>query len=171
MSHHCTADQLAKEIPMLNQTRSKSLNSISARRRPTRRRSPASLLCLETLEARCLLSTVSVLNFAESGPGSLREAIMAANSAPGADVIRFAPAARDGTIALTSGDLNITDDLIIDGPGAGRLAVSGNDASRVFRISSGVAVSIDGLTVTHGRAVAQGGGILNAGTLTISHAI
>ena len=118
---------------MLIQTPFKSLTSTSTRRRPTRRRSPASRLCLEALEGRCLMSTFSVLNFLDSGPGSLREAIMAANSAPGADLIRFAPAARDGTIALTSGQLSITDDLTIDGPGANRLTVSGNNASRVFQ--------------------------------------
>src|SRR5207237_1354260 len=49
--------------------------------------------------------------------------------------------------------------------------VSGNDTSRVFQISSGVAVSIDDLTVTHGRGLLRGGGILNAGTLTLSHAV
>src|SRR5687768_5493280 len=119
---------------MLIPTRLKSLNSTSTRRRPAHRPSPASRLCLETLEGRCLLSTFSVLNVLDSGPGSLRDAIMAANSAPGADLIRFAPAASDGTIALTGGQLSITDDLTIAGPGAKRLAVSGNDASRVFRI-------------------------------------
>ena len=149
----------------------KSLTSTSTRRRPTRRRSPASRLYLEALEDRRLLTTFSVLNFLDSGPGSLREAITNANGAPGADLISFAPAARDGTIALTGGQLSITDDLTIDGPGAGRLAVSGNDASRVFQISSGVAVTIDDLTVTHGRAVGRGGGILNAGTMTLSRAI
>jgi hypothetical protein len=49
----------------------------------------------------------------------LREAILAANSASGADQIQFAPAARDGTIMLSSGQLSITDSLSIDGPGAG----------------------------------------------------
>ena len=116
-------------------------------------------------------STFMVDNLADSGVGSLRAAIADANGQPGADLIRFAPEARDGTIALTSGQLNITEDLTIDGPGAGRLAVSGNDASRVFQISSGVAVSIDDLTVTHGHALPRGGGILNAGTLTLSHAV
>jgi hypothetical protein len=42
---------------------------------------------------------------------------MSANVAPGADLIRFAPAARKGTITLTSGQLSITDDLTLDGPG------------------------------------------------------
>jgi hypothetical protein len=128
-------------------------------------------LSVEPLEDRTVPSTFTVLNLADSGLASLRQAVLDANANPGADLIRFAPAARDGTIALTSGQLSITDDLRIDGPGAGRLAVSGNDASRVFQISSGVAVSIDGLTVTHGRAVGRGGGILNAGTLTVSHAV
>ena len=67
--------------------------------------------------------------------------------------------------------MSITDDLRIDGPGAGRLAVSGSDASRVFNISSGVTASIDDLTITHGHGFLRGGGILNAGTLTLSDAV
>src|SRR5262245_36887913 len=116
---------------------------------------------LDVLEDRTLPSTFTVLNLADSGPDSLREAVLAANANPGADVIEFAPAARDGTITLTNGELNITDALTIDGPGADRLAVSGNDASRVFRIDSGVSVDIDDLTITHGRAD-NGGAIWNA---------
>jgi len=146
---------------------SKSLKSASTRRRPTHRRSPASRLSLEALEDRCLMSTFSIFNLLDSGPGSLREAIIAANSAPGADLIRFARAARDGTIALTGGQLSITDHLTIDGPGARRLAVSGNNASRVFDVvgggdaSGGITVAIAGLTVAHGRAD-LGGGIRNS---------
>jgi hypothetical protein len=161
-----------KAIPMLAQVRRESRSSTLTRRGSTRRRPPpASRLCLEAMERRWLLSTLSVLNFHDSGPGSLRGAITAANTAPGADLIRFAPAARNGTIALTGGQLSITDDLVIDGPGADRLAVSGNDASRVFQIIPGAAVRIDGLTVTRGRAVGQGGGILNAGTLTLADSV
>jgi len=141
--------------------------------RPTRlrKRALAAQLSVERLEDRTVPSTFTVLTLGDSGLGSLRAAIADANAQPGADLIRFAPAARDGTIALAGGQLSITDDLTIDGPGAAELAVSGNYASRVFEISSGVAVSIDGLTVTHGRAQLQGGGILNAGTLTLTHAV
>src|SRR5262245_2576272 len=116
---------------------------------------------LEALGDRIVPSTFTVRNLADNGPESLRQAILDANALPGADAIAFAPGL-SGTIALTSGQLNITDALAIDGPGAGVLAVSGYDASRVFRIGSGVTVAIDDLTVTHGRAD-NGGGIWNAG--------
>ncbi len=142
-------------------------------RRPTqpRKRAVVTPLSVERLEDRTVPSTFTVRTLADGGPGSLRQAVLDANAHPGPDVIRFAPAARDGTIALTGGQLNVTDNLTIDGPGAERLAVSGNDVSRVFQISPGVAASIDGLTVTHGHALLRGGGILNAGTLTLSHAV
>src|SRR5262249_49589942 len=130
-------------------------------RRLERHQRPRFVPRLDVLEDRTLPSTFTVLNLADSDPGSLRAAILAANTNPGADVIDFAPAARDGTITLTSGQLGITDDLTIDGPGADRLAVSGNDASRVFRIGSGVTAAIADLTITHGRAD-NGGGIWNA---------
>src|SRR5687768_4717120 len=87
---------------------------------------------LEAMEDRSLPSTFTVLNLADSGEGSLRQAVLDANAQSGADLIRFAPAARDGTITLTSGELSIIDDLMIDGPGVNRLTVSGNHASRVF---------------------------------------
>jgi hypothetical protein len=128
-------------------------------------------LGFERLEDQTVPSTFTVRNLADSGPGSLRQAILDANANPGADVIRFAHAASAGTISLTGGELNITDNLTINGPGANRLAVSGNDASRVFEIGVGVAVGIDGLTVSHGHALLRGGGILNSGTLTLSDAV
>src|SRR5260370_30342064 len=89
---------------------------------------------LEVLEDRTVPSTFTVENLADSGLGSLRQAILDANALPGADLIGFAPAARHGTLALTGGELRITDHLTIDGPGANRLTVSGNNTSRVFDI-------------------------------------
>src|SRR5262249_16097159 len=92
-----------------------------------------------------------------------------ANSTAGPDSIDFAPGV-SGTIPLTGGQLSITDDLRIDGPGASQLAVSGNAASRVFAISSGTTVTLAGLTITAGLAT-DGAGILNAGNLTLSNVV
>lgn len=137
--------------------------------RPAKLAQPTRLSIIQ-LEDRTVPSTFSVLNLADSGAGSLRAAIAAANANPGEDEIDFAPSLK-GTIVLTSGELGITDDVRIDGTGANRLAVSGNDASRVFKIGTGADVGIDGLTITHGRADRLGGGIWNLGTLTLSNAV
>jgi hypothetical protein len=145
-------------------------------------RSRSARLSVEALDDRVLPSTFTVGNLSDSGPGSLRQAVLDANANSGADLIRFAPAARDGTITLTSGQLSITDDLTIDGPGVHRLTISGNDASRVFSVSGGETdVEIRDLTITNGRAtgttvvgpvgpVTVGGGVLNTGArVTLSH--
>src|SRR5262245_57953184 len=105
---------------------------------------------LEVLEGRCLPSTFTVLNLLDAGSGSLRAAVAAANTNPGTDTINFGTT---GTIALTSGQLDITDSLTINGPGASALTVSGNNASRVFKITSSTTdVDIRDLTIAHGAA-------------------
>jgi hypothetical protein len=66
---------------------------------------------------RTLLSTFTVLNFNDSGPGSLRAEITAANGTTGASAIDFASRLH-GTITLTGGELLITNSVTINGPGA-----------------------------------------------------
>src|SRR5262245_44814708 len=91
------------------------LRSVKGKRRtsPQGRRRPPAPRCvprLLALEDRTLPSVFTVLNLADGGLGSLRQAVLNANTNPGLDVIVFAPAAR-GTIGLTTGQLSITDDL------------------------------------------------------------
>ena len=74
-----------------------------------------------------------VTNLGDSGQGSLRQAIEDANADSRRDRIRFV-SGLTGTITLTSGELVISGDLRIVGPGADVLAVSGNQASRVMLI-------------------------------------
>jgi CSLREA domain-containing protein len=146
------------------------------------RRANRNQLTIEPLEDRTVPSIYWVNTTADtvdSDPRvtSLREAIQAANDTPGVpDVIKFTPGLH-GTITLdsTRGELDVTDDLTILGPGAGRLAVSGNDAVRDFYVGPDAAVSISGLTITRGHAEAReavlsshGGGILNDGDLTLT---
>jgi hypothetical protein len=136
------------------------------RHSPHRPRTPR--LAVEALEDRCLPSTFTVTNLLDSGAGSLRAAVVAANANPGPDAIDFTTT---GTIALTSGELDITDILTINGPGASALTVSGEGVSRVFGIAGDPTVTIAGLTVANGATVdSPGGGIkMTSGTVTLNH--
>ena len=104
-----------------------SLRSWWSSSRQTARRRSRFVPRLLKLEERALPSTFTVLNRNDSGPGSLRAEIAAANANPGADTIVFDNGV-NGTIKLTSGELLITDSVTINGPGANKLSVSGNDA-------------------------------------------
>jgi uncharacterized delta-60 repeat protein len=109
---------------------------------------------------------------ADSGEGSLRQAILNANALAGTDTITFAGTMADttaDTIALTSGELGITSNLTLIGTGTNLLTLSGNSASRVFTIFSGT-VNIDGVTITGGNS-SIGGGIYSNGNLTITNSI
>src|SRR5262245_1622219 len=124
---------------------------------------------LEALEDRSLPSTYTVLTLADAGPGSLRAAVAAADAHPGPDAVAFRPGLT-GAIALSSGELAVTDGLAVQGPGADKLTVSGGGASRVFDIGSGASVTLAHLTIADGRAD-RGGGIDNAGALTLAHCV
>jgi CSLREA domain-containing protein len=122
--------------------------------------------------------TFTVTNLNDTTPNgctpsdcTLREAILDANASPGPDTINFTPGL-SGTIALTPafGQLEITSDINIDGPGARNLSVSGEDSNRVFLVAGvGTTATIEGLTVTNGNAqllgtlLGDGGGVLNVG--------
>ena len=107
--------------------------------------------------------TVSNLN--DSGPGSLRYAIQYGGFG---STIDFAVT---GTIVLTSGELVLSGNTTIRGPGAGDLTISGNDSSRVF-IAWGWNVVISGVTIADGRADDFGGaGIMNFGSMTLREVV
>lgn len=109
-----------------------------------------------------------VTTTADSGPGSLRDAIAAA---PAGGTVQFLTGL-SGTISLNTGALLITQDVTITGPGAGLITVSGNHAFQVFRIAPSVTVTLSGLTIANGSSLGTvGGGISNEGTLTVSSSI
>ncbi|MCX6877023.1 MAG: hypothetical protein NTW21_24905 [Verrucomicrobia bacterium] len=105
----------------------------------------AALLGFFIATATIVQATITVPNLNDSGPGSLRQAI--GDAAPG-EMIAFSAT---GTITLTSGELVIDKNLSINGPGASNLTLSGNNSSRVFRISGGN-VTISNLTIANGHA-------------------
>ena len=110
-----------------------------------------------------------------SGNLSLREAIIQANAAAGADTITFDASLAGQTITLTGGQLTLTNDLTIDGDVNGDnkadIIISGNDASRVFHITgTGTDVELDSLTLTNGNpgASQDGGAILTGAGTTLA---
>src|SRR5438093_5768759 len=70
---------------------------------------------MHALERRRLFSTFSVTSANDSGAGSLRQAILDANAAAGADMINFAIGTGLKTIATLSPLPTITGPLVIDG--------------------------------------------------------
>src|SRR6185369_3198708 len=84
---------------------------------PSRQRSPWRTYrpCAEALEDRTLPSGIDVTNTADSGPGSLRQAILNSNASVGVvDTIRFAIGTGVQTIRPLSPLPTITDPVIID---------------------------------------------------------
>ena len=111
-------------------------------------------------------ASVTVTNCDDSGPGTLRQAVVDAASG---DTIAFASPLGCNVITLTTGEILIDKNLTISGPGATELAVSGNSSSRVFNVGGSRTVVISGLTVSGGKAT-SGGGILtgNSSSLTLT---
>src|SRR5262245_21282980 len=107
---------------------------------------------LFALESRLAPATFTVVNTNDNGSGSFRQAILNANSAVGADEVVFDPTffANPTTITLTTGQISITDALMVSGPIA-KLTIDANKASRIFSIDvpikAGQAISINNLTV------------------------
>jgi hypothetical protein len=135
-------------------------------------------LCLMTGTKRVSAATFTVTNTGDNGgvnpapgagTGTLRQAIIDANATAGADTINF-QAGVTGTITLGSSLPAITESVMISGPGAGVVTVSGASTFQVFNIGVGVTASISGLTISNGFSN-DGGGILNNGTLTLTDTV
>ena len=120
------------------------------------------------------LATITVTNKNDSGAGSLRSAIA---SAAAGDTIQFASSLANQTIALTSGQLVINKNLIIDAIGASNLTISGNNTSRVILTEGSTNVTLKNLIVANGKAsgtdpnnevTSAGGGIQTGGNSTLN---
>lgn len=88
------------------------------------------------------------------GSCSLRDAL---DAITGGDSIVFASGVT-GTISLTQGELEVSDDITLTGPGKDLLTIDAGGASRVFYVCGGPATVIEGLTITGGYE-SRGGGL------------
>lgn len=137
---------------------------------------PAAILFLSLVPSAARAANFVVTNTNDSGAGSLRAAIDAANSNGQPDTITF-----DSVFFSIARTITLTDELMItaDGSGqlltitgspvAGRITISGNDATRIFLIRRDAPTVISGLTLTDGDATgltlpdfdSRGGAIFN----------
>jgi uncharacterized repeat protein (TIGR01451 family)/CSLREA domain-containing protein len=124
--------------------------------------------------AQAATITVNALGdtVATNGQCTLREALNNANgnadttagdctAGSGPDIVAFQPGLT-GTITLGGSQLVVSDSVSINGPGAGVLSVSGNNASRIFYVynnSQNLVVTISGLTLTQGNNLAGGSAV------------
>jgi predicted outer membrane repeat protein len=117
------------------------------------------LLCVMAMQARA--ATIAVTTTNDSGPGSLRQALVIANDG---DKITFAVT---GTIGLTSGGLLIAKNVTISGPGSDQLSIDGNQALFVLGVFPDKTATISRLSITNGQF-----GIWNyQGTLTLNNCV
>ncbi|QQR73954.1 MAG: CSLREA domain-containing protein [Holophagales bacterium] len=109
-------------------------------------------------------------NGCASGAGcSLREALASAGNG---DTVAIG---LGGTMTLTLGELAPASDVVIQGPGAATLTLSGNVVGRVVSVAAGRSVELRALTLRSGRAPAvgdpHGGCVKNAGVLTLADVV
>ncbi len=139
---------------------------------------PRRRLGLEALEDRLAPAALTVTSAADPATltaGTLRFELNQANTDAAAgvsDTIDFDMAKMGGnTVTLSQGQLELmagNGTTTIDG--GGQIAISGNNASRVFQIDSGAQTVLDGLTIENGSSgTDSGGGIVNSGTLTLTN--
>lgn len=144
------------------------------------------------------MATFTVTGTQDSGEGSLRAAVLAANAAAGPDDIVFSSAFDGGAedvIRLTTGQIEITDGLTITG-GPASVTITGdangddivgagavtdvaasldgedrlNDNSRIFDATADL--TIDGLTLTGGRTTGDresGGAVRGSWSVTLTN--
>jgi predicted outer membrane repeat protein len=118
----------------------------------------------------------AVSTTADAGEGSLRQAVINANTLKGPGTVKFdttiGPFATPQTIVLASELPEIVGEVTIDGYIEGRLwratgvTVSGGNQARVFTVLPGARVTIRSLTIADGYAQ-DGGGIVNQGELVV----
>ncbi|WP_431146599.1 Ig-like domain-containing protein [Pseudomonas alvandae] len=122
------------------------------------------------------LATWTATNNLNSGVGSLRAALASAQSG---DIVTFNTSM---TVALTQVlvvNRNVTIDGDLNNDNVADVTLDGQNRTQIMQVTSGTTATLDGLVITRGMVagnggnggddalVSQGGGIYNAGTLTL----
>jgi|GEM_PF-1658858 len=111
--------------------------------------------------------TTIVTNTNNSGEGSLRDVIQCAQSG---DFITFS-LAPISEIILTSGEIIIDKDLTLQGSGLNNLTLSGNNASRIFKLTLDSDFHVENISLKNGATASNGGALFAIGNLTLKNAL
>src|SRR5437870_3380381 len=132
---------------------------------------PISTLLLLAFTSAAEAANQTVSNLGDTGLASqLRQKIVACQggTSPGGTII-FSVA---GTITLdpAKGPLpTITTNVTINGGAA--IEISGNDAIRIFNVAAGATLTLNNVTISHGKSdTDDGGAVSNFGTLNVNNA-
>jgi Bacterial Ig-like domain (group 3)/Putative Ig domain len=149
--------------------RNKQPLTANPQRRIHRRR-----LHLECLEAHIAPAVFMVTSAADSGAGSLRQAIIDAAGNGVADTIGFNASLASSTLSLTSNDAITAfgptalvinaDNITIDGSAAPKMQISGVNAHRVFALTNTATLTLKSIWIANGRALGGNGGGVAAAT-------
>jgi RHS repeat-associated protein len=128
----------------------------------TKKISPRTLPFLSYLFCIAIFASAVALPFASHGGGVVSTPSQSAltSALAGGGMVTFA---FNGTITLTSAE-NISANTVIDGSGY-NVIISGGNTSQIFKIGSGVNLTITNLTLENGLTTTNGGAIYNLGTL------
>jgi len=92
--------------------------------------------------------TITVTNTNNTGPGSLRQALLDANSG---DTIEFDSSLSGHTITVEGDPLFVQNNVTIDGTAlAQKIKISGDDKTRVFGVFEGVSVTMKNIEIING---------------------
>lgn len=149
---------------------------------PFKGRSLAVLLLILSLCKVGLAATFPVSTTSDSGPNSLRQAILNANAnvtASAGNPHIIDASGLTGTITLGSALPSLDNHILIKGPSNGTLVIDGATLYRIFRITAGNTVTFTNVTINNGRSnektysthAAGGAGINNFGNLTLINCI
>ena len=156
---------------------------------PKRRRRKSLVQSAERFEPKAMLSAFIVdspLDQPDANPGdgiaatssgetTLRAAIQEANAAPGQDTILLPPGLIELSLAgptdhsAASGDLEITDDLVISGAGLDETFIDASQIDSAFHIQDGVSLTLEQLTLLVA-ADSETGIVNDGGSLTLDDA-
>ncbi len=118
-------------------------------------------------------ATIEITNTNDTGPGSLRQAVLDATSG---DTITFSTTIDGMPIMLTT-EITLNKNLVILGNDTTNTIIDGMNTSRIFYIPTGHTISISSIKMQGGNGASpnqpfsgtSGGAIYNQGTLTLTN--